>query len=483
MNSLLNMTPEVDSAGIANSISQSVNIRNSSQNQSKFASFLNDEFAIKGEAQRHSEKNMYESSFENNVKNVNSDKYLFNTKPDQILLSDKRKYAEEHDIGRDEIENETNYNEGFSTDINTTEPNPEEKIEEAPLTTENEADNQANESGKEKNESQLKDQANSNEKGGGNETQIDQSKNENTADDDAEDGQPQKKVSSENGLKAALIIEEGDTAELKNSDVPAIEEEAAEEEFILKDIVSEETDEEGDIDVKKEISGKTEQVRDIPRDLKGENNDSEPFEADQPDEGEGTKTISNRVMSEFAGDFSQEKGFHRYSTDSSASQSSRGEAETFDINNVMSSASAASESGKSIGSLLASNSARTAGFNELINNIVYVVKSNNKLGVTINHKQFGKLNIKLSMEQGIINVHVNASDKAVKETLENNINNIIDILKDEGVTVGGFSVALKEEKDNNERFYIVNGNSKDEDKIENKKANANGGIGLVSVFA
>lgn len=139
------------------------------------------------------------------------------------------------------------------------------------------------------------------------------------------------------------------------------------------------------------------------------------------------------------------------------------------------------EGGKSVDGLMTGHVSRNAGFNEVLNNVVYVVKGSNKLGVTVEHEHFGKLDIDLNLDKGMVNVHINTADKTVREFIENNIQHIVDNLMDEGVSVGGFSVALKEGRENTGNIRIVNENVTNEPVIEPK--NVTGGSRLVSILA
>jgi flagellar hook-length control protein FliK len=103
--------------------------------------------------------------------------------------------------------------------------------------------------------------------------------------------------------------------------------------------------------------------------------------------------------------------------------------------------------------------ARPAGFNEVLDNIVYIVKGNNRLGITLQHDTFGKLNINLSLDKGIVNVHINTSDKVLREFIENNIQYIVDSLEKEGISIGGFSIGLRDHKDPDEKMIIEDSNS------------------------
>jgi len=127
------------------------------------------------------------------------------------------------------------------------------------------------------------------------------------------------------------------------------------------------------------------------------------------------------------------------------------------------------------------NAARAAGFSELLNHVVYVAKGRNKLGVTINHEEFGKLKINVSMDKGMLNIHVNASDKAVREFLESNVQSIVESLSKDGVSVGGFSVALKDHKDNPEKKFLMD--SGIHRQYDHRPAAVHSARGLVNVFA
>jgi len=134
------------------------------------------------------------------------------------------------------------------------------------------------------------------------------------------------------------------------------------------------------------------------------------------------------------------------------------------------------------GAGLMSNTARTAAFSEVLNQVVYVAKGKNKLNVTINHEELGKLKINVTMEKGMLNIHVNASEKVVKEFLESNVHSIIESLSKDGVSVGGFSVALKDHKDNpEEKFMMDSGLSRQYENIPVAAVHSN--RGLVNVFA
>ena len=139
---------------------------------------------------------------------------------------------------------------------------------------------------------------------------------------------------------------------------------------------------------------------------------------------------------------------HRHSVTGSselktgASTQSVAEIDTGMMHHLSSSADIAAVSKSADSPLLASVN-RPAGIAELLDSIVYAVKGNNRLGVTIEHSELGKLNINLSLDKGNVHVNIHASDKVTKEIIENNIQYIIDSLEKEGVSISGFSVGTK----------------------------------------
>lgn len=89
--------------------------------------------------------------------------------------------------------------------------------------------------------------------------------------------------------------------------------------------------------------------------------------------------------------------------------------------------------------------AKMPAYQEIMDAIVYVVRGNRRLGVSLEHESLGKLNISLNMSRGLVNVHINASDGVVRQYIENNLHTMMDALQKEGVSIGGFSVALNEQ--------------------------------------
>jgi hypothetical protein len=163
-----------------------------------------------------------------------------------------------------------------------------------------------------------------------------------------------------------------------------------------------------------------------------------------------------------------------------ASTQSMAETDTGMMHHLSSSADIAAMSKTADSPLLASVN-RPAGIAELLDSIVYAVKGNNRLGVTIEHSELGKLNINLSLDKGNVHVNIHASDKVTKEIIENNIQYIIDSLEKEGVSIGGFSVGTKEHQEKMFQSPMIR-DGRIKVFTENVETTYNRN-GLVSVFA
>ncbi|HDH13207.1 MAG TPA: flagellar hook-length control protein FliK [Nitrospirae bacterium] len=198
------------------------------------------------------------------------------------------------------------------------------------------------------------------------------------------------------------------------------------------------------------------------------------------------KELNSKAVSEFMGNLNREGGLKNPENNDAVPV----RVETGNNNSGLpNNSGVAFEGGKVSASLETGNVSRPAAFNEIVDKIVYVAKGDNKLGVTIEHKDLGKLNISLSLEKGMVNVHINTADKAAREFVENNIQQIVDSLSKNGVSVGGFSVGLKNYKNSE-------GNADGNGKGNNSRVGGRGGKryfkeannislnnGMVSIFA
>jgi flagellar hook-length control protein FliK len=139
------------------------------------------------------------------------------------------------------------------------------------------------------------------------------------------------------------------------------------------------------------------------------------------------------------------------------------------------------EGSRSTGSIFTKNVARAAGFNDVLDRIVYVIKGNNRLGVSVEHDLLGKININLSMEKGMVHVHINASEKIASEFLEENLHYLMEELSQEGVNVGGFSFGMTD--DNNEQGEHSGNEGSMSKDYETGQDDPGSRTSLISIFA
>ncbi len=153
------------------------------------------------------------------------------------------------------------------------------------------------------------------------------------------------------------------------------------------------------------------------------------------DENNNARALSGRAVSGFAENLNRQGGPKNISDSSPKTVRVNTESNN---NSLSASSSAAHESGKISEGLQSARAVRPAAFQEITEKIIYVMKGSNRIGVTIESEAFGKLNMNISMNKGMLNIHINAVDSATREIVENNINNIIESLSKSGVSVGGF---------------------------------------------
>jgi len=76
---------------------------------------------------------------------------------------------------------------------------------------------------------------------------------------------------------------------------------------------------------------------------------------------------------------------------------------------------------------------------------VSIVKDGNRLAVQLNHNGLGKLDINLSLDKGAVNAQISVADDTTKKIIENNMQQIVNSILGDGVSVGGFSVSLRQQ--------------------------------------
>ncbi|MEW6601432.1 MAG: flagellar hook-length control protein FliK [Nitrospirota bacterium] len=211
------------------------------------------------------------------------------------------------------------------------------------------------------------------------------------------------------------------------------------------------------------------------------NSEDRNANVDIPGNSDNAKVTNSRPESGFSQQFSQENASGGDSLDLAKGRHNVvSDADTININSVNTS-NTTYETGRPVQGFSALQTPKTPDTQELLNNVVYVIKGSAKMGVSVEHENLGKLNISLSLEKGLVNVHINTSDKTVSELLENNIQQIIDTLNKDGVSVGEFSIALRDQKEHElNRYSFKNGNGRGirgENKTDRQHS------GLVNIFA
>ena len=80
------------------------------------------------------------------------------------------------------------------------------------------------------------------------------------------------------------------------------------------------------------------------------------------------------------------------------------------------------------------------------NRFVITQKDEASLEISLEPKGLGKLDILLSLDRGMINARINASEALGKDLIERNLNNILNTLTNEGINIGSFSVNLRDKR-------------------------------------
>jgi len=83
---------------------------------------------------------------------------------------------------------------------------------------------------------------------------------------------------------------------------------------------------------------------------------------------------------------------------------------------------------------------------EKFENTLTITRDGSRLAVKLEPEGLGKLDINLSLDQGRVHAQINVQDSATKTLIENNMQQIVDALLKDGMSVGGFSVSLQQGK-------------------------------------
>lgn len=110
-----------------------------------------------------------------------------------------------------------------------------------------------------------------------------------------------------------------------------------------------------------------------------------------------------------------------------------------------------------------------------------ISKGKDSLEVRVEPEGIGRIDIKLMLDNDSVNAKIVTFDSRSKEAIEGNILNIIDSLIKEGLNVSGFSVSLRQRKDES---YCFKEDGDKVDPLHNKKdfIKKHTGEGIVSIF-
>jgi hypothetical protein len=81
------------------------------------------------------------------------------------------------------------------------------------------------------------------------------------------------------------------------------------------------------------------------------------------------------------------------------------------------------------------------------NAFVLTRKSDTSVEVTLAPPGIGKLEIEVVVEKGVVNANITAADPAGREAIERSLPHIMEALARDGMAIGGFTVSLKERRE------------------------------------
>jgi flagellar hook-length control protein FliK len=79
------------------------------------------------------------------------------------------------------------------------------------------------------------------------------------------------------------------------------------------------------------------------------------------------------------------------------------------------------------------------------NAFVLTRKSDTSVEITLSPPGVGRLEIEVVVDKGVVNANITAADPAGREAIERSLPQIVQALADEGMSIGGFTVSLKQD--------------------------------------
>ncbi|MBF0559548.1 MAG: flagellar hook-length control protein FliK, partial [Nitrospirae bacterium] len=94
------------------------------------------------------------------------------------------------------------------------------------------------------------------------------------------------------------------------------------------------------------------------------------------------------------------------------------------------------------------------------NKFTIMRKGDTSIEVKLEPDGIGKLDIRVNVEKGVLSANISASDASAKGIIEKNLHEIVNALTKEGLTVGGFTVSLRDRGGNYKEGKNENSTSK-----------------------
>ena len=121
------------------------------------------------------------------------------------------------------------------------------------------------------------------------------------------------------------------------------------------------------------------------------------------------------------------------------------------------------------------------------NAFVLTRKSDTSMEVTLSPPGVGKLEIEIVLDKGVVNATITAADPAGRDAIERSLPQIVQALADEGMAIGGFTVSLKQqgnEQDGNAQAGKASGSASVDNAVAAAAAvrSAAAPTGLVDIF-
>lgn len=127
---------------------------------------------------------------------------------------------------------------------------------------------------------------------------------------------------------------------------------------------------------------------------------------------------------------------------------------------------------------------RSFEMQEEMHTVTLTQNSSNTVKLSVEPEGLGKLDILLSLDQGIVNAQINADEKTGKVFIDNYLTGIVQALASDGLNVGEFSVSLRDRKEEGASGEPASygGDTADEEGERQKGLTPRAEEGIISIF-